>query len=113
MWLVGQKYEFAVKWNINVVSPRWLNDSVKLGHSLSESNYQVTASSSKTTHTTSTPTNDNGLYVCLSVCLILTNVVLFCVFLCYLLLKSSMKFCVFKLIFSNVTAMPTTHINEL
>jgi len=58
----GQKYEFAVKWKINVVNPRWLNDSVKAGYSLPEASYHVNSSAaSHSGVTTSTPTNDSGL----------------------------------------------------
>ena len=81
LWWAGQKYEFAVKWNINIVSPKWLDDSVKAGYSLAESSYRVASSTtSKSGLTTSTPTADNG-----SLCYSLSsdfNVYLhFCVFI--------------------------------
>jgi len=54
-----------VKWKINIVTPRWLSDSVKAGHCLPESGYSVvgSASSSKSGLTTSTPTNRDGLFI--------------------------------------------------
>ena len=61
VWYVGQKYQFAVKWNINVVTPKWLHDSVKAGHSLAVSGYRL-AGTSSSSHTTSTPTNDKGSF---------------------------------------------------
>jgi len=61
LWRLGQKYEFAVKWKINVVNPRWLNDSLKAGYSLPEVSYHVNNSTaSRSGLTTSTPTNDTS-----------------------------------------------------
>jgi twin BRCT domain len=59
---VGQKYDYAVKWNINIVSVEWLHQSVEAGYSLDEAQFPVTDDRVQngirlTSATTSTPTN--------------------------------------------------------
>jgi hypothetical protein len=59
---LGQKYDYAMKWNINIVSVDWLHQSVAAGYSLDEaqfpvSNDRVLDGIRLTSATTSTPTN--------------------------------------------------------
>lgn len=37
----GEKYEFALRWNVHCVHPRWLQDCIDAGHWLDESSYLV------------------------------------------------------------------------
>ena len=58
--LTGQKYEFAKKWKIHIVTPKWLSDSLHAGYCLEEYRYAVgtdsVSSAGADQHTTSTPT---------------------------------------------------------
>lgn len=58
--MTGQKYEFAKKWKIHIVNPKWLSDSLHAGYCLEEYRYAVGADSRPTDsgdrHPTSTPT---------------------------------------------------------
>ncbi|XP_064623167.1 DNA topoisomerase 2-binding protein 1-A-like isoform X2 [Lineus longissimus] len=49
----GQKYEFARKWKIQIVDPKWLRDSIERGYCLDEALYPV-----KLGKKTSTPSKD-------------------------------------------------------
>lgn len=40
---VGDKYEFALRWNVNCVRPDWLYDCIEAGHWVDESGYLVKA----------------------------------------------------------------------
>jgi len=58
----GQKYDYAVKWNINIVGVEWLEQSVSAGYSLDEAQFPVLNDKIQsgirlTSATTSTPTN--------------------------------------------------------
>ena len=61
--LIGQKYDYAVKWNINIVNVAWLQESVSAGYSLDEAQFPVTSDGTRdgiriASATTSTPTNN-------------------------------------------------------
>ena len=37
----GQKYEFACKWKLHIVSEKWVTDSIAAGYCLREYNYRM------------------------------------------------------------------------
>ena len=55
----GQKYEFALKWKINIVTPNWVFDSVQSGYCLPEDKFSLRPKpgSGSRAATTSTPTS--------------------------------------------------------
>ena len=61
--MTGQKYEFARKWKINIVSPRWIDDCISSGYCLQEHLYAVDKPATKGDELrnglTSTPTGES------------------------------------------------------
>lgn len=61
--MTGQKYEFARKWKINIVSPRWIDDCVSSGYCLQEHLYAVDKPATKAgdlrSGLTSTPSGES------------------------------------------------------
>jgi len=58
----GQKYEFARKWKIHIVSPQWLADSIDIGYCQEEHKYRVEPLDGdpvSKTNNTSTPTKSS------------------------------------------------------
>lgn len=79
--MTGQKYEFAKKWKIHIVNPKWLSDSLHAGYCLEEYRYTVGADSRPTDsgdrHPTSTPTKTGvPLSSCKSLLLFICTVVI-------------------------------------
>ena len=46
MMIVGQKYEFALKWQLKVVRSDWLYESIEKGFCQDETKYEVKTQSS-------------------------------------------------------------------
>ena len=45
----GNKYKFAREWQMHIVTPQWLDDSVASGYCLAESDYRFDVLRSSTT----------------------------------------------------------------
>lgn len=62
----GQKYEVAMKWKINIITPQWVEDSLKAGFCMQESKYSINVDRDDRPKTTSTPTGQHtgGMYIC-------------------------------------------------